>query len=597
MVKILGNRTMKRKLFFIQFSLLLLSVANINAQNIPQWINEYFEAKNSYEYTKAEEILNNNFNRENSDCCYVIALSHIDKSNYNWAIQWLEQALSKHNPESYYWKSTIYLKLADLYNHLEKFVEALDCMIKANEDKFLNKRAAVDDFIQIARQYEMMGQYANAEDYLYSVLEYDKDNADAKIDLAYLYLNYAAKEDSLLLDSVSNSLIEEVLRLRPSYSRAHYVRAQYYQIRKKDYKNAINEYLAYLYYDDNNTNDTGGLYYCAMNEFQYAITKINEWVSYCNTKDKRLKNKYFFIRKRAKVYENNAYYTEAIEDYTEVIEYDSEGTNQLWDLSNRGNCYSEIYEFKKAIDDYTKCIDINSDIDEYIYICRAQAYTELGMYDDAINDFTKVTRVSAYNHYIGYAYYRRGWIKEFLKDDYGALRDYNKGIEADNGYAYLYLMRGETYIRLNEKEKAKQDFNRVLELDNTIANGTCRHYALLFLGDTLGAIDWMEKILKSDYASSGDFYDAACLYARMGNKIESVNYLRKAFESGYRRMAHVKIDDDIDLIRDMPEYKELMEKYEAQSNAYQIEELLKEERSKMSDEEKLNLLHEFKLSK
>lgn len=587
---------MKRKLYFILFSLLSFFVANVYAQNIPQWISEYFEAKNSYEYSKAEEILSNNFNSESSDCCYIVALSHIDKLNYDWAIQWLEQAISKHNSEGYYWKSTFYLKLADLYNYLGKYDEALDCMIKAKDDKLLNKRVSFDDFIKIASQYKLLEQYAKAEDYLYFVLNNDNNNADAKIDLAYLYFNNAAKEDSVLLDSLANMLINEVITLRSSYSKAYFARAQYYQKRKEDYKLAINDYLAYLYYDKNQTDNTEDFYYCAMKEFQYAVTKINEWVSFCNTKETREKSKYFFIGLRAKVYENNAYYREAIEDYTEVIEYDSEGTNPLWALSNRGDCYSEIYEFKKAIEDYTKCIDINSDIDEYIYIRRADAYTELGMYDDAISDYTKATRVSAYNHYIGYAYYRRGWIKEFLKDDYGALRDYNKGIEADNDYAYLYLMRGETYIRLNEKEKAKQDFNRVLELDNTITNGTCRHYALLFLGDTLDAIDWMEKILKSDYANSGDFYDAACLYARMGNKIESLNYLRKAFESGYRRIAHVKIDDDLDLIRNMPEYNELIEKYEAQSNVYQIEVLLKEQRSKMSDEEKLNLLREFKLT-
>ena len=565
------------------------------AQETPKWINDYFDAKNNYEYSKADEIFNNNFDRNNSDCCFVNGLRHIDNRNYDWAIQWLDEAIKTHTSTSYYWKSTIYLNLADIYNYLERYEKALECITKAKDDNFDNGRGDANDFMKIAEQYTKMGQYAKAEDLYYYILKYDENDENAKIELAYLYLMHAPQEDSVMLDSIAYSLINEVLTIRPSSARAYYARAQYNQIVKEDYKAAINDYLAFMYYDTNYSS-VDRFYACANLEFQHTITAINQWVKYCNTKERREKSKYFFIRERAQVYERNAYYREAIDDYSEVLEDDTEGTNKLWVLYNRGDCYSQIYEYQHAINDYTSYIKLSEDFNDWVYIQRACAYTELGKYEEAINDWSMVIKNSDINKYIGYAYYKRGWIKEFLKDDYGALRDYNRGIEADSTYAYLYLMRGETYQRFNDMDKAQIDYKRVLELDTIIEDGSCRHYALFFLGDTIGAIEWMKKIVDTQPENEGHYYDLACLYARMGKLQESVTALRKAFEWGYRRIAHIKVDDDLDPIKELPEYKALIEKYEAESSTQQIEELLKQERSKMSDKDKLDLLREFKLT-
>ena len=583
---------MKRTLFFIGLSLLLTALPSYT-QELPQWLVDYIEAEDNYDFAKADEIFNANFDRNNSDCCFINGHRHVDKGNYDWAIGWLERAIEIHTPTNYFEKSSIYKSLADIYNQLEKYEQALDCLIKAKDENYNNGKASSNDWMQVATQYEIMEQYANAEDSYYHILNYESDHVDAKIALAYLYWSHAPKEDSVLLDSIAYSLVNEILINHSSSSSAYYARAQYNAIRKEDYKAAIDDYLSFLYYDQDNTNATDGLYYCAMLEFQYAITAINQWVKHCNPKERREKNKYFFIRKRAKVYENNAYYREAIDDYTEVLEDDPDGTNKLWALPSRGDCYLHIYDYQNAINDYTKYIDLNEDFDDRIYLQRALAYAELGKYEDAMNDYTMVIKNSDFNHYIGYAHYRRGWIKEFLKDDYGALRDYNRGIEADSTYAYLYLMRGETYQRFNDMDKAMLDYKRVLELDTIPEDGSCRQYALFFLGDSIGAVDWMKRIIDTQPEDEGHYYDMACLYARMGKLYESIEALTKAFEWGYRRIAHVKIDDDLDPIRELPEYKALIEKYEAESSTQQIEELLKQERSKMSDKDKLDLLREF----
>ena len=57
------------------------------------------------------------------------------------------------------------------------------------------------------------------------------------------------------------------------------------------------------------------------------------------------------------------------------------------------------------------------------------------------------------------------------------------------------------------------------------------------------------------------YYDAACLMSRMGEYQRSIEYLKVSFEKGYHEINHLEKDDDLDGIRDMNEYKELVGKY------------------------------------
>lgn len=574
----------------------IFACTSMLAQEMPKWLEDYNEAQSNDNYELADSIFEANFNRDNTDCCYINGVRQNKKGNYNWAIGWFKAALKNHNASSYFWKSTIYIKLAEVYNQLEQRDEALECLINAKKDNFANHRADEDDFIRIAEQYELMGQYSDAEEQYYHILRYIKNNEEAKIALATLYLNYAPSADSLLLDSMALSLLNDVITLRSSCAKAYYTRGQYYQIFKKDYKAAISDYLSYMYYDTK-YNVPDKFYFCAFMEFQYAITSINQWVKYCsNTKQKREKNRYFFIRKRAKVYENYSYYREAIEDYTEVLEEDPEGTNKLWALPARGDCYVHIYDYQHAIEDYTACIELSKDFEEEVYTNRAHAYSGIGRYEEAANDWTMVIKNSDNEDYIQNAYFHRGWIKEILHDDYGALRDYNRSIDINPNSSFTYIMRGKTYQRLHDEARAKQDFEYVLQID-TIANSSSRrYYALCFLGDNEGAEAWMQQIIASYPDDEGSYYEAACLYALMGRKQEAVQYMQKTLELGYRNIEHLKRDRDLDPIREMPEFKALLSKYESEFSTQKIEELLKKERQAMTDQEKLDLLREFKLS-
>ena len=227
---------------------------------------------------------------------------------------------------------------------------------------------------------------------------------------------------------------------------------------------------------------------------------------------------------------------------------------------SRSQCYNEIGDTEHAIADITKCIELGDGKDYYAIISRADYYREGGQYKEAIADFTKGIELDPTS---AYAYYKRGWCYELSGDDDSAMKDYNTGIDVDKTYPYIFLMRGALYLKRGEKEKSNADFEEVIRQDTVAESGSCRQYALHFLGRDTEALEWMDKIIASDSMGNGVYYDKSCLLARMGRLDESVAALRNAFEKGCRSFAHIEHDDDIDAIRELPEFKYLIEEYKA----------------------------------
>lgn len=71
----------------------------------------------------------------------------------------------------------------------------------------------------------------------------------------------------------------------------------------------------------------------------------------------------------------------------------------------------------------------------------------------------------------------------------------------------------------------------------------------------------MDKIVASDPDNNGPYYDRACLLSRMGKADEAIAALRVTLEKGYRSFAHIENDDDMDPIRDRPDFIALIEEY------------------------------------
>jgi tetratricopeptide (TPR) repeat protein len=128
--------------------------------------------------------------------------------------------------------------------------------------------------------------------------------------------------------------------------------------------------------------------------------------------------------------------------------------------------------------------------------------------------------------------------------------------------AYTRLMRGRLLLeKRNEKEKAIEDFNAILSLEKEIKEeGNCKQYALFHLDKKSEALQWMKEIIDK-YPSEGNYYEAACLYALTNKREEALNALKISFEKGNANFNHISIDDDLDNVKQMPEYISLYNKW------------------------------------
>ena len=251
-------------------------------------------------------------------------------------------------------------------------------------------------------------------------------------------------------------------------------------------------------------------------------------------------------------YEANDIFVKAIDAYEKSLKI--EPNDVLY--CRLANCYDELGDSDLALDAIDKAIEIDSTDVDYL-ISKSNILYDMGRTKEAIATITAY--IDKNPDYFG-GYYRRGFFKDNTHDVDGAIEDYSTSIMLDSTFTYAYLGRGDMYELKGNKEAAMADYRKVVEQDTIYGENNTAQYALLALGEKDKAIAFLDSILVHS-ENKGNLYDASCLYARMGNKKQALDYLEKSFEKGYRNFVHIGNDDDMDVLREMPEFKALIEKY------------------------------------
>ncbi len=321
---------------------------------------------------------------------------------------------------------------------------------------------------------------------------------------------------------------------------------------QKKYDDAINDMFTCFLLDETDQQVRNLFISYSEKNPSLALSKVNAQIA--SQPEKEI---WYFIR--ALLYEEKFDYIAAIKDYTKLMELTRMNDKSSL-LSYRAECYSNAGMYEQSIADYTLAISFDS-TDAYYFGYRGDAKRLLGDYASAKEDFTKAITIEPREAWF---YYRRGWIEEeFLKNYTAGLKDYNEAIAINKGYAYTYLHRGRLFeTKLNNSLKAKEDYTTILSLDTIVSKaGNCRHYALFHLGHVNAATTWVNKMIEQ-YPTSGNYYDAACLYSLMNNPKEALVNMELAFQGGYRDFIHLENDDDLDNIRNLPEFKNLVSEWE-----------------------------------
>jgi tetratricopeptide (TPR) repeat protein len=143
---------------------------------------------------------------------------------------------------------------------------------------------------------------------------------------------------------------------------------------------------------------------------------------------------------------------------------------------------------------------------------------------------------SAYNN-LGVIYYET--------KKYGqAVQQYRKAIARDETSASFYSNLGAAYFSKKEFEAAVTAYQHALELDPEVFQRTSR-------GGVQAQLPSPEDRARYDYT-------VAKLYAKMGFSEQSLEYLRKAMEAGYKDLKNVYKDVEFSELRKNPRFTELM---------------------------------------
>lgn len=461
---------------------------------------------------------------------YGQALMDINNAIKHWD---KKEDVQKYSP--YWWRAYIYVDMEMYDKAIADFTTAYKIIAKSDDletiHNILYERAGV---------YYTMKDYANADADYQLMLKHNEADQVAMMGLVRNMIDREEYQEAI-------DLANRCEKYDDGYEDVYRFRMQAYdKLGKTDL--AIDD--AFRYFDKANNPESSYVEDIFKKHLSYALAKVN---AMCNEDSDRMLWKML----KTSIYEWSDDFASAIAEYNKIEKEYGAAPGIYY---HRSKCYNKIGDSAKAIEDITNCIEMGDGRDYYSLAERADFYREAGRYDEAIVDFSTMIDIAPMN---AYAYYKRGWCYELKGDDKTAMENYNAGIDIDKEYPYIFLMRGELYLKQGQTDLANEDFKEILKKDTVAQVGSCRQYALLFLGKNDEALEWMGKIVTSAPNNNGIYYDKACLLSRMGKVEDAIAALRVAFEKGYRSFAHIENDDDMDAIRNHPDFIALIDEYKS----------------------------------
>lgn len=363
-----------------------------------------------------------------------------------------------------------------------------------------------------------LANYVDAlKDYTKALTFYQSDPAS----LSILYRNIGSCKMNLLDYDEALVAVNKALELNNQNRAAYWDRAVIYSD-KKMHAESIRDYTTAIGYYSNDLDNLPKLYY---------------WRAY--------------NRRMNKDYEG------AVTDYSKAIELRPDYGVAYWE---RGITYEYMIKFDNAIRDYTSAMIYYANDKKnlaILYNNRATLKRELLRLDDAILDAKKSIELDSTR---SRTYYNIGYCYQLKKNLTTAVAYFDKCIELDSTYIEAYFHKGLCYQRSADKKTlAKTFFSQTLQRDDD----TCwlSAYSHYYLGNKAGAFQILHHLVARGIKDRmpNDYYNLACLYAIDNNETEAFKQLNLAMKAGYKNYYWMQMDQDLDNIKNKPEFKSLLQ--------------------------------------
>lgn len=484
----------------------------------------------------AVELLNEQLKQtpKNSEALLLRARIRRKNGEYGSALQDINRAIEckgkktdKELSNLYWWKATLYMDMGDIANAVDVYKRTLSIAQKYDKE---NVTGVMSAYAEACFRSHKLDEADNLYNKMLRINEADQG---AMVGIARSHIERGEYESAI-------SLLEKCKSYGSEYSEIyHYLSKAYSGLEEND--KAIDAALMWLDKDD----DAYDEHYTdiLLMHKTYSIAKVKEF-------SRKSENPAIWRFVLAGIYEMTSEYVKAIAEYDYL---EDEYGKDTWISSKRAECYSELGLTNMALKDIEFVIE--KDDDANAYAMKGQILRLNGRYEEAIDAFDKVIDLTPSN---AWGYYAKGWCYELSGNDEKALEHYNEGIDLDKSYPYIFLMRAELLDKLGRGDDAQKDYEMVLQIDTVVSNSSCRMYALHFLGRDDEAEEWMNNIIKANPYSSGNYYDKACLYSRMGRLDDAVEAFTQCVSMGYCSVAHIEHDDDLDPIRNRDDFKQAL---------------------------------------
>ena len=511
------------------------------------------EDNRPYNLQKAYEVLQNDHDEDqalkllsdqikstpdNVECWLLMCRIYRNQKEYGRAMSSVNEAIRVNKPKKsgfvnstlYWWKSSVYDDMDNNDQEIEWLKKALDAARKDNKENVQNIS------FDLGQAYYEAKKYDESDAVYRQMVKEDETDQAAMTGLAR---NMIQREDY----AGAVRMLDASQKYGDDYSETYRFRSEAYD-KMGETDKAIDDAL--LWFEKDEDAYDSAIIKLMMKHRTYAIAKAKTSMKSSDSKDA-------WRVLLLSIYEEAGEYENAIKEY-DALEEDYGKDEFIY--AHRADCYNKLGLTDMALSEIEKAIELEAD---YSNICsKGGILRTAGRYAEAIEVFDQAIEVDPL---YAFAYYAKGWCHELSGDDDKAMECYDLGIDLDKEYAYIYLMRGQIHLKRGDKIKAEEDFNTVLQLDTVVTDGSCRQYALHFLGRDDEADEWMQKLIDDEPYDMGHYYDKACLYSRMGRTDEAVKALETALEMGYCAFTHIENDDDMDAIRGRDDFRALIVKY------------------------------------
>lgn len=534
----------------ILLTILLLGVSAVFAQQSKSY------EPNSYYYNQARQSL------DNYD--YPTAYDYLNK----------ELAQNSTNGHAYFWRGYIEcLYYYDFSSSINSFNLAIKTIPKKDKT-FLSSAYAcrslsyqyIGDTVSAyndastaiklspkdARRYvgrgDLLYSYGNYEsalkDYL-TALNLNPYNTDAQLGVGKVYQKVSAHKECL-------EWLGRCIALNPEKSEFYAIRALCYD-EMEDYAKEAKDVVKALSIDNNRT----ALYLLD----DLAKKAYNQIIAELKIQQKSEIDNSIWTYFIGNVNEEAGKYDKALFVYKELYDKNDEGKSAA--AERIAACWAELGDYDMAVDFQEEAIELEDDEDDRdaLYYSLAAYHESIGEYKEAIECINKY--IDAFpKSFAGYS--KRAWIKRYASYPITeVIEDYDMSIVLAPEYAYHYHQRGEMYNSIGKSVKAREDFNKTVELSSkaeTYSDYSAAAYSYHSLGNDNDAKKMIRKALELDEESAN--YEAACLYSLMNETDRAVKYFEYSLQGGNRSFYHFSRDIDLDNIRDLPRFKDLIKEYE-----------------------------------